>query len=484
MKNALSIALSICITPHVFAQDMSQLWSERCASCHGEAAQGNDTTKSLLSLEKMAQELDRPFYESIKPGLKSVDGHAFLDLDNSQAWGLIVHLRELQSRHARGKLIPARANDGVYESGGHQYRVETVVKKGLEVPWGIEFMPDGRAIVTERQGTVRIWSGGAEPGPAVEGIPAVVQAGQGGLLDVALHPEFASNKWVYLAYNAQLADGGRRTMTKVVRGRIAEKDGVFTWGDQETIFECKPEHGIASGLHFGSRMDFQRSNQDGRFYIYFAIGERGNAPHAQDRKRPNGKVHRLWDNGEVPSDNPFVNEPDAYHSIWSYGHRNPQGLVFGVDGTLWDTEHAPRGGDELNVVEKGRNYGWPLVSFGINYNDSALKTPWPDLEGGSVASANIKMPAWRWLPSIAVCGLAVYRANGDSGFPNWHGDLFAGGLAGSVVDRIKVKDGAMVERESILLGKGRVRDVQQGIDGCLYVLLESPGRIVKISPAQ
>jgi glucose/arabinose dehydrogenase len=204
---------------------------------------------------------------------------------------------------------------------------------------------------------------------------------------------------------------------------------------------------------------------------------------SQDRTRPNGKVHRLWDDGKVPTDNPFVGESNAYPSIWSFGHRNPQGLVFDLDGNLWDTEHAPRGGDELNLVEKGANYGWPLVSFGINYNDTAFRTPWADIEGGQAASADIRMPAWRWLPSIGACGMATYKAPASGGFPKWNGDILAGGLSGSNVDRLRVKDGKLVEREEILFGKGRVRDVICGPDGNIWVTLESPGRIVKISPA-
>ncbi|MFZ4575716.1 MAG: PQQ-dependent sugar dehydrogenase [Phycisphaerales bacterium] len=465
------------------AQQVEDKWNQSCASCHGDAGQGGEKAKSLLTVEKMSQDLDRPFFEALKPGLKGVEGHAFADLSDKEAWSMVVHLREAQQRHYREKLSEARAADGVYESGGHKYKVETVIKKGLEVPWGIEFMPDGRAIITERKGSIRLMTPDFKLSQPLEGTPKVLAEGQGGLMDVALHPDFATNGWVYIAFSDPGEANARAAMTKVVRGKVSEEGGALKWTSQEELFKAKDEHYLRSGVHHGSRIVFQKSAEAGKYYMYFSIGERGHQELAQDRTRPNGKVHRLWDDGKVPTDNPFVSESGAYPSIWSFGHRNPQGLVFDLDGKLWDTEHAPRGGDELNLVVKGANYGWPLVSFGINYNDTAFRTPWPDIEGGAAASADIHMPAWRWLPSIGACGLSTYKAPATGGFPKWNGDLFAGGLSGSNVDRLRLKDGKLVERKEIMFGKGRVRDVLCGPDGNIWVTLESPGRLVKISPA-
>lgn len=465
-------------------QTVPKMWEEQCASCHGKAGQGGDKAKSLLTLEKMSQDLDRPFFEALKPGLKGVEGHAFGGLSDQEAWSLVVHLREEQAQHYRTALAKPLAADGVYEGGAHKYKIETVVRKGLETPWGIEFMPDGRAIITERQGTIRIWNkDGTLSKPAV-GTPEVLAEGQGGLMDVALHPDFASNGWVYIGFSDPGEANKKAAMTKIVRGKLVEEEGMLKWTEEQTLFKAKDEHYLASGVHHGCRIAFQKAAEAGRHYMYFSIGERGHATLAQDRSRPNGKVHRLWDDGKVPTDNPFVSDEKFYPSIWSYGHRNPQGLVFDLEGNLWDTEHAPRGGDEVNLVVKGANYGWPLVSFGINYNDTPLHTPWPDVEGGNAATAEIRLPAWRWLPSIGACGLTTYRAPEKGGFPKWNGDLFAGGLSGSNVDRLRFKDGKLVEREEIMVGKGRVRDVLCGPDGVIYVLLNDPGRIVKISPAE
>ena len=215
--------------------------------------------------------------------------------------------------------------------------------------------------------------------------------------------------------------------------------------------------------------------------MYFCIGERGSGAHAQDLARPNGKVHRLFDDGQVPDDNPFVGNPDAVKSIWSYGHRNPQGLVFDLDGKLWDTEHGPRGGDELNLIQKGGNYGWPIVAFSIDYSGQALTTPWTaDGKAPPPDGATIVMPVDRWLPSIGACGLDVVR--GDS-FPAWKGDLVAGGLSGANVDRIRIKDGKSVEREELIHGMGRVRDVVTAPDGTIYVVLNDPDHVIRMVPA-
>jgi glucose/arabinose dehydrogenase len=194
---------------------------------------------------------------------------------------------------------------------------------------------------------------------------------------------------------------------------------------------------------------------------------------AQDLSEPNGKVYRVREDGSVPQDNPFVNTPNAIPSIWSYGHRNPQGLVMDLNGQLWDTEHGPRGGDELNRVQKGANYGWPLVSFSINYNDQPLTTPWP------TPDQKITLPVYRWLPSIGACGLDMVAG---SAFPKWKGDLMAGGLSGTNVDRIRVKGDTLVEREEIMHGMGRVRDVRTGPDGMVYVVLNQPDKVVRIAP--
>lgn len=300
-------------------------------------------------------------------------------------------------------------------------------------------------------------------------------------MDVTLHPDFANNGWVYLAFSDPLdRDGRRAEMTKIVRGHIREEGDGYAWHDQQTIFAAKPEHYINSDIHFGCKIVFEAA-KDGKWYVYFGIGERGQGRMAQDLTRPNGKVHRLWDDGKVPEDNPFVGRDEStYTSIWSYGHRNPQGLSFDLKGNLWETEHGPRGGDEFNLIRKGANYGWDIVSFGMNYNGSGLRFPWIELDAAK-KSIEIQMPLDRWLPSIGACGLGV--AKGDA-FVEWKGDLLAGGLSGSNVDRLRIAEGKVIEHEELLHGIGRVRDVETGPDGFVYIVLNDPDRVIRMVPAR
>ncbi len=470
---------------------MEELWSNNCANCHGAKGEGGGAgTQTLLTREQFGQEFDKPYFDAIKNGVPDMGMAAFgATFSDKEIWGMVVHIRELQGRALRKAGGSPKAKDGVYSSTHAQYRLERVVTDGLRIPWALDFLPDGRMLITERPGTLRVHStgkrGGELSGP-VAGLPKVLHMGQGGLMDVALHPDFATNGWIYLGYAdaREGAGGGGRgapNMTRIVRGRLKDVDGKPTWTDNQDIWKAEDKHYGPWGLHFGNRIVFEKAPQGAKssHYVYWCIGERGQAAHAQDLSRPNGKIHRLFDDGQMPDDNPFVNNPNAVKSIWSYGHRNPQGLVFDLDGKLWDTEHGPRGGDELNLIQKGGNYGWPIVAFSINYSGEALETPWT-ADGKAPDGAMIIQPVFRWMPSIAACGLDVVK--GDA-FPAWKGDLVAGGLAGAVVDRIRIKDGKFVEREELIQGIGRVRDVVTAPDGTIYVALNDPDHIIRLVPA-
>jgi glucose/arabinose dehydrogenase len=469
------------------AQSIADLWSNNCSTCHGARGQGGGAgTRTLLDDEKFHQKFDRPFFEAIRDGVEGSAMTGFSKtLTEQQMWGLVVHIRELQSRDRRARLGSPKESAGIYQTSLASYEIETVVENGIEVPWAVDFLPPGGEVtgmlVTERPGPVRVFADGTLSSP-IEGTPKVRNRGQGGMMDVAVHPAYATNGWVYLAFSddKQQGGGGGRSvgMTKVVRGKIIKKGDAYAWTDQQTIFEAKEEHYLRTDLHFGVRVVFQGPQSDGRYYTFFGIGERGMGDHAQTLQRPNGKVHRLWDDGTVPTDNPFVGREGVYESIWSYGHRNPQGLVFDLTGSLWDTEHGPRGGDEVNLIQRAANYGWPEVSFGMNYDGSAYRTPWSET---TKDGSKVTMPADRWLPSIGACGLDVMRGEA---FPAWKGDLMAGGLSGANVDRIRVKDGAVVERDEIFHGHGRVRDVVCGPDGMLYIVLNDPDTVVRLVPSK
>jgi len=331
----------------------------------------------------------------------------------------------------------------------------------LEFPWAIEFLPDEQMLITERPG--RLWLKSPDGIQAVSGVPEVRTGGQGGLLDVIAHPDFESNKFIYLSYAADYRGAGG---TRVARARL---DGVDL-KDLQVIFEMDPP-GKSGSVHFGSRFAF---DADG--YLYFTVGERGDRDLAQQLNAHRGKVIRLHDDGSVPDDNPFTLTPEAKPDIYSYGHRNPQGLVFDAStGLMWLHDHGPRGGDALHVVRAGRNYGWPLATYGREYHGPSIGTTPDKLE-------TVVTPVIHWTPSIAPCGLTIYQ--GDR-FPSWRGNLFAGALAGQQIRRI-VLEGARVLKQEVLLKEtmGRIREVATGPDGYLWFTTDSAdGGLYRLEPA-
>ena len=364
---------------------------------------------------------------------------------------------------------PAFALDKTYATEETEIRVATVAS-GLEHPWGLAFLPDGNFLVTERPGFLRIVTPEGRVSDAIYGVPQVVAQGQGGLLDVALDPGFAENRLIYLSY-AEKGEG-RTNGTAVARGHLTDSVSPQLQ-DVEVIFRQQPKED--STLHFGSRLVFDREG-----HLFIALGERSKAnlrTQAQDLDSHLGKVVRIFPDGSVPQDNPFVNEGGALPEIWSYGHRNQQGAALHPEpGILWTNEHGPRGGDEINIPQTGKNYGWPVVSQGVNYN----LTP---VGSGEKSAPGMEDPVHHWTPSIGVSGMAFYT--GDA-IPEWKGNLFVGGLARPGLYRLTL-DGDNVTGEEVLLadlGK-RIRDVRQGPGGALYLLTDAPnGEVIRIVKAE
>lgn len=465
MREIMMISFFACAVASANKVKTEELYRIHCAACHGASFEGGQGG-SLVDGEWKHGGSDEDITRSIakgKPELGMIPWEGVLTPE--QIRGMVIFLREREKQSlAKGMEFPVPAADKVVKTKLHDYRIETLVGEGLKNPWAIAFLPDGRKLVTEKSGRLRVVSANGKLDPvAIEGLPQVIEHGQGGLLEVALHPEFSKNGWVYLGFSDGTSGaGGVRCTTAVVRGRIKD----HRWTDQEWIYRPDEKFRSGSGVHFGTRFVFA----DG--YIYFVIGERGGMMEAQDLSRPNGKVFRLHDDGRVPADNPFVGNKDAIAGIWSYGHRNPQGLTMDPrDGSLYDTEHGPRGGDELNLILPGRNYGWPVVTYGMNYDGTPMVAE-TEKEG-------IERPLAYWVPSIAVCGLDFYA--GDK-FPKWKNDLLAGALAQQEVRRIRIANRKVVEQEVILKNIGRVRDVAAGPDGLVYVVLNQPDRIVRLLP--
>jgi aldose sugar dehydrogenase len=359
--------------------------------------------------------------------------------------------------------ILVHADVPVARTGQGPVRLVTVAE-GLEHPWGIAFLPDGRALVTERPGRLRIVATDGKLGPPLAGVPAVHAVNQGGLLDVALDPEFGANRLVYLSY-AEPREGG--SGTAVARGRLTESG----LADVEVIFRQQPT--VKGGHHFGSRLVFAR---DGRLFV--TLGDRfSERARAQTLDSHLGKVVRIERDGKVPADNPFVGRAGALPEIWSYGHRNIQGAALHpATGELWTHEHGPRGGDELNRTLAGRNFGWPTVSHGIEYSGGKISD--------SPTAPGIEPPVHHWVPSIATSGLLFYTGER---FPKWRGSAFVGGLASKQVARLEMDGDRVASEERLLEGvvKERVRDVKQGPDGLIYLLTdEKKGRLLRIEPAE
>lgn len=372
-------------------------------------------------------------------------------------------------------MITAFAVSGqapVHRSALHDYRVVTWVD-GLVHPWSIAFLPGGDSLVTEQPGSLRIVRNGVVVEDPVPGVPEVFYEGQGGLMDVISHPEFESNRLIYLSYSKPYADGEGAT-TAVIRARF-ENDRLE---EVEEIFSA-----VARGRgHYGCRLAF---DQDG--FLFITAGDRMVRPEgdleahpAQDVTNHHGTVSRVHDDGRVPEDNPFVSRQDAQPEIWSYGHRNPQGLAINqTTGDVWITEHGPQGGDELNLVRPGVNYGWPVVGYGVNYR-SGTAIHSGTIREGTEHSVHV------WVPSIAASGLMLYT--GDV-FPEWRGSLFAGGLAGEQVGRLTMDGHEVVIEETLFHRMGRIRDVRQGPEGYIYVAIDGNEKgdatpIYRIEPAE
>jgi glucose/arabinose dehydrogenase len=361
--------------------------------------------------------------------------------------------------------LPVSACEETAAADTEHGRIRLVtVAQGLAHPWGMAFLPDGRVLVTERPGRLRVVSATGEIGPPLAGVPTVDAVEQGGLLDVALDPEFAGNGLVYLSYT-EPRDGGNGT--SVARGRLTDQG----LAGLQVIFRQQPA--VKGGHHFGSRLVFAR---DGRLFV--TLGERNSErARAQALDSHLGKVVRIERDGRVPADNPFVGRAGALPEIWSYGHRNVQGAALDpTTGELWTDEHGPRGGDELNRTLPGRNYGWPLVSYGVEYSGRKISD--------SPTAPGIEPPVHYWVPSIATSGLLFYTG---TRFPKWTGNALVGGLKGKLVARLVFEGGKVVHEETLLhdvVGQ-RVRDLEQGPDGFIYLLTdEDDGRLLRIEPVE
>lgn len=336
------------------------------------------------------------------------------------------------------------------------------VAQGISIPWAIEALPNGDLLITERSGILYLLRNNSTSLTKITGLPKIDTNGQGGLLDLELHPDFANNQWLYITYSSSEGDGAGSN-TALMRAKLSNDHSQLL--ESQQLY--KGEHNSKKGQHYGSRIVFDNQN-----YVYFSIGDRGSRDiNPQDLGRDGGKIYRLHDDGKIPSDNPFVNQKGAKPAVWSYGHRNPQGMWFDGDNSVfWAHEHGPRGGDELNMIKPKTNYGWPVVSYGINYSG----TSFTDL----TEKPGMQAPILQWTPSIAPSDMLLVK--GDK-YPELKGKFLLASMKYAFVSVLEIADGKVVKQSKLLEGIGRIRSLAQGDDGTIYLGLDGQG-IVRLDP--
>lgn len=470
---------------------MAAKFTETCASCHGTSVAKGPVGPSLFDDEWVHGGDDDSIVKSIREGYPEKGMPAFKDLMTEQeTWQMVAYLRT-QAANLKEKPVYVPDPDGqIVKSEKQAFKME-IIARNLETPWALAFLPDGRLLVSERPGRIRIVGKDGKMDPdGVKGLPKVWEKQDGGLFDIEVHPDYAKagNGWIYISYSEALAgwtpppppdpstappapapgQGGGRgrgpsndppSMTIIMRGRL-NKANEFV--DQQVLFRAPKELYSQTNAHYGSRFIF-----DTQGHLFYTLGEKQQMANAQDLSVATGKIHRINDDGTVPKDNPYVGQPNVVPTIWSYGHRNPQGLAWDpVTGQLWESEHGPTGGDEINIIQPKHNYGWGVATKGVQ--PGITKTSEPGMDD----------PIRYWTPSVAPSGIVFYTGHQ---YPGWTNSLFVSCLAGQQLKRLEIKDGKVLHEEQVFNQFGRVHDVVQGPDGYLYVTLQLPGQVLSAS---
>lgn len=437
-----------------------EIYNQYCSNCHGQDLRGGNA-QSLL--DGVWQFGDGSGYVSrnIKYGIPHLGMPSYENSLNDEEINLVVDwLYREQSRAGVEKPDPPAQLESIEYTIGTEIWVD-----GLDTPWAIVFIDSDTALFTERSGKLRMVVKGSLADLPVKGIPVVLAEGQGGLLDVNIDPDYKQNGWIYLSYSHQIEarEGEDRApaMTRIVRGKIRNGE----WVGEQLVYEAPRETYRTTRHHYGNRIVFDRKG-----YLYFSIGDRGAQEQAQDPTRPNGKIHRIYPDGSVPDDNPFKEEGLA--SLYTLGNRNPQGIsVHPATDEIWASEHGPLGGDELNLITRGTNYGWPVITYGSNYDGEPV-SEFARKEGYA-------QPVLYWKPSTAVCGMEFYQ--GDA-FPKWKNKLLVGALKFEEVRLLDIEADRVMHQEMILKNFGRVRDIGLDPEGNVYVVVNKPDRIIRLYP--
>jgi glucose/arabinose dehydrogenase len=450
-------------TTWLYGQQGEVIYKKYCAGCHGSQLEGNSAGK-LIKQEWIDGKGRDTIHRTIKNGVPNTEMVGWSSvLKEEQIRAVVDFILEAQEKKSDSKTpIPQRITTKDYV-----LKIEKIVVEGLETPWGIEFIDQHKALITEKGGNIKWLINGKLDPQSIQGVPlAHTQSSTGGYMDIALDPKFSRNGWVYIGYshtNTNKLDKGAPAMTKVIRGRIKDHQ----WIDEQTLFEVPDSLMVVNGDRWGCRFLFDKKG-----YLYFTIGDMGKAMDSQDVSRATGKVFRIYPDGSIPEDNPFIKVPHALPAIFTIGNRNVQGLAqHPLTGEIWATEHGPRGGDELNILRKGANYGWPLITYGVNYDGKIISNK--DRQEG------MEQPVIQWTPSIAVCPAEFCIS---PLFPKWKNNLMVGALAYEQLERLIIEKDQVVGKEMIIKGFGRVRDIKISPEGALYVVLNKPDMILRITP--
>ncbi len=432
------------------------IFTQYCSSCHGEKIEAFVDRKWKYGTTKaeIVKTITTGALDAGMPSWKNILSSKQIDNLAAQIVKSLANVEQYK--------FSSKPKTNVFQSGSMTIKLDTMAT-GFDSPWGITQMPDGQLLVTDRSGKLYKIDQNKQK-TEIKNIPKALSKGQGGLLDVEIHPQYATNGWVYLSYSKYKEEAGETlTTTALVRGKIVGDE--FT--ESKEIFEANPY--TKTTYHYGSRIVF-----DGKGYLFLSVGERGkHFEYAQGTDNDLGKVHRMYDDGRIPEDNPFYGKSPNSQTLYTFGNRNPQGLTqHPVTKEIWEHEHGPRGGDEINIVKKGVNYGWPTISYGINYDGKPI-TNLSKKEG-------MEQPLHYYLPSIAPSGMAF--VTGDK-YPSWKGNLIIGSLRFNYLERVILKDTKVLESRKELLNVGRMRSVKMGQDGYIYIGVENPGMVFRLLPS-
>ncbi|NND09161.1 MAG: glucose sorbosone dehydrogenase [Saprospiraceae bacterium] len=458
----LLFAFSCICTAVAFGQDGKSTFADYCAGCHGAELQGG-LAGPLIKTDWNYGRRRGDMIRNVTYGIADTEMIAWGEvLSKEEIRGVVNYIVESQTTPPTAE----RQLPTLIESELMTLKVEVVVDDGLAIPWGIDFIDANRLIISERSGQLRWIVNGKLDSTPIRGTPKTVDDRTGGYMDVIVDPNYAENRWIYLAHSFTPFDPSDRSapaMTRIVRGRVEDHE----WVDQEVLFQVADSLLVVNGNRWGCRFLFDVGG-----HLFFTIGDMARGDFAQNLDRPAGKIFRIWPDGSVPNDNPFVDRSGALSAIYSFGNRNVQGLaIHPTTQKIWFTEHGPMGGDELNVLEEGGNFGWPIITYGVDYS-------------GEIVSEKTHMdgmiqPIMQWTPSIAISpALFVDHPN----WSTWQNDLLVGALAYEEVRRIRIKDEVVTHQELILKNLGRIRDLHMGPDGNIYILSNNPDRLIKLVP--